>query len=57
MNPRASIEVLVERDPLAPVEQSDGERKQDWVRTERGGGGGGGVRLHASLSWLGKRAL
>ena len=52
MNPRASIEVLVERDPLAPVEQSDGERKQDWVRTERGG-----VRLHASLSWLGKRAL
>ena len=39
MNPRASIEVLVERDPLAPVEQSDGEREQDWVRTERGGGG------------------
>ena len=37
MNQGGGIEVLVERDPLSPVEQSDGEMEQDWVRTGRGG--------------------
>ena len=39
MNQGGGIDVVVdvERDPLAPEEQSDGETEQDGVRTGRGG--------------------